>query len=304
MIPRKQERLGYFCLLTAIGLWSTVEVVTRTILTEVPPIQLAWIRFFVGGVFLCTLLSHDLKRRGLRIDRRILWFCLWVSVPGVVVSNIALQYSLQLTGAAVVATVYGASPLFVLALSRLLLREPMDFARVVGLCSGLAGIAVLSLGKPSSAFSLAGLVLALCAAGTFSLWTVLVKKSAGAFTGLPVTVLCFAFGVLFMTPFALLESEGIDWAVLQRHAGPILYLSVGGTGLAYWLYFKGLAHVDATRAASIILLKPPVAALLASAVLGEALTWNLLVSLGLIGAGLYGVFFWRRNSPQQNNKNA
>ncbi|MBL7646422.1 MAG: EamA family transporter [Candidatus Hydrogenedentes bacterium] len=290
--------------MTAIGLWSTVEVVTRTILTEVPPIQLAWIRFFVGGVFLSTLLSHDLKRRGLRIDRRILWFCLWVSVPGVVVSNIALQYSLQLTGAAVVATVYGASPLFVLALSRLLLREPMDFARVAGLCFGLAGIAVLSLGKPSPAFSLAGLLLALCAAGTFSLWTVLVKKSAGAFTGLPVTVLCFAFGVLFMTPFALLESEGIDWAVLQRHAGSILYLSVGGTGLAYWLYFKGLAHVDATRAASIILLKPPVAALLASAVLGEALTWNLLVSMGLIGAGLYGVFFWCRNSLRHNNKNA
>jgi drug/metabolite transporter (DMT)-like permease len=304
MNPRQQVRLGYFCLLTAIGLWSTVEVVTRTILTEVPPIQLAWIRFFVGGVFLCALLPRDLKRRGLKIDRRIVWFCLWVSVPGVVVSNIALQYSLQLTGAAVVATVYGASPLFVLALSRLLLREPMNIARVAGLCCGLVGIAVLSLGKPSATFSLFGLLLALCAAGTFSLWTVLVKKSAGAFAGLPVTVLCFAFGVLFMTPFAVLESEAVDWAALQRHAGPILYLSVGGTGLAYWLYFKGLEHVEATRAASIILIKPPAAALLAAAVLGEALTWNLLVSMGLIGTALYGVFFWRRYSPQPSNKNA
>ncbi len=297
MSPRKQERLGFLCLVIAIGLWSTVEVVTRTILTEVPPIQLAWIRFFVGGVFLSLLLPGDLKRRGLRLDRRIVWFCLWVSLPGVVISNIALQFSLQLTGAAVVATVYGASPLFVLALSRLLLRDPISPHRVVGLCCGLAGIAILSLGKPSATFSLFGLLLALCAAGNFSLWTVLVKKSAGAFAGLPVTALCFAFGVLFMTPFALVESEGIDWAALQRHAGPILYLSVGGTGLAYWLYFKGLEHVEATRAASIILIKPPAAALLAAAVLGEPLTWNLLVSMALIGAALYGVFFWQRRIP-------
>ncbi len=297
MNPRHQERIGFLCLVTAIGLWSTVEVVTRTILTEVPPIQLAWIRFFVGGIFLSVLLPGDLKRRGLRLDRRIVWFCLWVSLPGVVVSNIALQYSLQLTGAAIVATVYGASPLFVLALSRIVLREPMGLSRIAGLSCGLAGIAVLSLGKPSATFSLFGLVLALCAAGTFSFWTVLVKKSAGAFAGLPVTVLCFAFGVLLMTPFALFESEGVDWVALQRHAAPMLYLSIGGTGLAYWLYFKGLEHVDATRAASIILVKPPTAALLAAVALGEPLTWNLLVSMALIGVALYGVFFWKRWIP-------
>jgi drug/metabolite transporter (DMT)-like permease len=296
MNPRQQERLGLLCLFIAIGLWSTVEVVTRTILTEVPPIQLAWIRFFAGGLFLSVLLPRDLKRRGLTIDRRILWFCLWVSLPGVVVSNIALQYSLQLTGAAVVATVYGASPLFVLALSRILMQEPMTLPRIAGLSCGLAGIALLSLGTPSATFSVAGLLLALSAAGTFSLWTVLVKKSAGAFAGLPVTVLCFAFGVLFMTPFALLEGRAPDWAALQRHVGAILYLSIGGTGVAYWLYFKGLEHVEATRAASIILIKPPAAALLAAAVLGESLTWNLLLSMVLIGAALYGVFFWHRRT--------
>lgn len=293
MIQRKQERLGFACLLAAIGLWSTVEVVSRSILTEVQPIQLAWVRFLVGGIFLGALLPFDLKRRGLHLDRRIVFFCFWVSLPGVVLSNIALQYSLKYAGAAVVATIYGASPLFVLGLSRMLLGDRMTAPRIAGLCCGLLGIAVLSLGKPSSTFSLPGVALALCAAGAFSFWTVLVKKSAGAYGGLPVTVLCFAFGAAFMTPMAWLEGGGIDWRALVHHAGALLYLSIGGTGLSYWLYFKGLEHVDATRAASVILLKPPAAALLAAVCLGETLTWNVLISMTLIGAALYGVFFWR-----------
>jgi drug/metabolite transporter (DMT)-like permease len=294
MNPRNQTRLGYVCLIGAIGLWSTVEVVTRSILTEVQPIQLAWVRFLIGGLFLAALLPLDLRKRGLRLDRRIILFCLWVSIPGVVISNIALQYSLVHTGAAVVATIYGASPLVVMALSCLVLGESVTLPRTVGLSCGLLGVAVLSMGKHTDTFSLLGVALAICAAGAFSLWTVFVKKSAGPFAGLPITVLCFAFGVLFITPLALLEGKGIDVTALLHQAVPVLYLAIGGTALSYWLYFKGLEHVDATPAASMILLKPPVTAVLAYAWLGEPLTWNLLLAMLLIGAAIYGVFFWKR----------
>lgn len=294
MNSRTQTRLGYFCLIGAIGLWSTVEVVTRTILTEVQPIQLAWVRFLLGGILLGALLPFDLKKRGLRLDRRIVLFCLWISIPGVVISNIALQYSLVHSGAAVVATIYGASPLFVMGLSCLILGDHVTLPRLVGLCCGLLGVAVLSMGKHTDAFSLLGVAFALCAAGAFSLWIVFVKKSAGPFAGLPITVLCFAFGVLFMTPLALFEGKGIDLTALLHQAGLVLYLAIGGTALSYWLYFKGLEHVEATPAASMILLKPPVTATLAYVWLGEPLTWNLLLAMLLIGAAIYGVFFWKR----------
>ncbi len=294
MTPRKNERLGFLCLLGAIGLWSTVEVVTRTIHTEVQPIQLAWVRFLVGGAFLAALLPFELRRRGLRLNRDIVLFCLWMSWPGVVISNIALQYSLKHAGAAVVATVYGTAPLFVLGLSRVVLGDAMTIPRLAGLLSGLVGIVVLTLGKPSPNFSLLGVGCALCAVGSFSLWTVLVKKSAGVFAGLPITALCCCFGVLFMTPMAWLENSGFNLDAIAANAGPVLYLSIGGTGIAYWLYFMGLEHVDATRAMSVILLKPPLAALLATVWLGEPLTWNVFAAMALILVALYGVFIWDR----------
>lgn len=294
MNTRTNEPLGFLCLLGAIGLWSTVEVVTRMIHTEVQPIQLAWIRFLIGGAFLLALLPLRLRRRGLHLNRRIILFSIILCWPGIVISNIALQYSLTAAGAAVVATVYGTAPLFVLGLSRVFLGDPMTLPRVAGLICGFAGIALLSLGKPSPTFSLFGVACALVAVGSFSLWTVFVKRSAGPYAGLPVTALCCGFGVLFMTPLAWMENDGFNLSALLDNAGAVLYLAIGGTGIAYWLYFTGLEHVDATRAMSVILLKPPTAALLATFWLGEPLTWNIAVAMSLILLALYGVFIWDR----------
>lgn len=304
MNSRKKMRMGFLCLIGAIGLWSTVEVVSRSVLTEVEPVQLAWARFLVGGLFLGALLPMELRKRQIKLDRRIVWFCIWVSIPGVLVSNIALQFSLKYAGAAVVATIYGAAPLFALGLSRIMLGDPMTLPRIAGLCSGFLGIATLSLGRPSVTFSLLGVACALLATASFSFWTVCVKKYAGVFAGLPVTVLCFAFGVFFMTPLVGLESGGFDLTPLAHNAVPVLYLAIGGTGLAYWLYCMGLEHVDATRAMSVILLKPPTAALLAALFLGEPITWNLLAAMALIAAALFGVFFWdpRRRASQRRAK--
>ena len=300
MHTSRQESLGFLCLLGAIGLWSTVEVVTRTIHADVQPVLLAWIRFLIGGAFLLALLPGYLRRRGLHLNRHIVLLCVVLCLPGVVISNIALQYSLTAAGAAVVATVYGTAPLFVLGLSRVFLGDPLTVPRVAGLCFGLLGILLLSLGKPSPDFSLPGVACALLAAGSFGTWTVFVKRSAGSFAGLPVTALCCGFGVLFMTPLAWLENGGIPLAPLVDHAGAVLYLAIGGTGIAYWLYFTGLEHVDATRAMSVILLKPPVATVLAATFLGEPLTWNVLAALALILFALYGVFIWDRKRLQRN----
>ncbi len=294
MQTAKNTRLGFLCLISAIALWSTVEVVVRTLHDAIPPIQFAWVRFMLGGVFLLFLLPVELRRRKLPLTRKVVWFALWSSLPGIAISSIALQYGLTLAGAAVIATVYGAAPLFVMGLSRVIIGDKMTIPRVVGLLLGFLGILLLASGKPSPNFSLPGVACALLSVGSFCLWVVLVKKYAGPYAGLPITALSFLFGVLFMTPLMLWEGGGLEIAPLLAHPVPVVYLSIGTTGLAYWLYFMGLERIDATRAMSVILLKPPLAAGLAMMVLGEPLTWNVIGAMGLILAALYGVMVWDR----------
>ena len=293
----KNERWGFLCLITAIGLWSTVEVVIRTLHGAIAPIQFAWVRFLLGGVFLMLFLPLELRRRGLRLNASILRFAALVSLPGIAVSAVALQYGLTLAGAAVVATVYGAAPLIAMGMSRVLLGDTLTVPRVAGLLVGFLGILLLTLGKPSPTFSLAGVLCTLLSASAFCLWSVLVKKYAGPYSGLPITALSFFFGVLFLTPLVLWEGGGLHLEPLWANAMAVIYLAVGTTGIAYGLYFVGLQHVDPTRAMSVILLKPPVVAFLAIVFLGESLTWNVLVAMVLILAALYGVLIRDRRVP-------
>ena len=288
------ETRGFCYLVLGVGLWSTAEVVIRAIHTEIAPIQLAWVRFGIGGMLLLALMPGELRRRGLRLNRRILLHCSWLSLLGVVAMGVSYQFALKHAGASVVAAVFGVAPMLVFVFSRIFLGDPMTWPRFCGVVLGFLGIVILAMSKESPTFSLLGFSLTLLNAICFALFTVFVKKLAGRYAGLPVTALCFAFGTLYLTPMMLWEGDYRALEHLGRIWLPMLYLSIGTTGLAYLFYFQGLEKVDATRAISVILLKPPAAALLAAVFLGEAITWNLAASLVLILGGLYLVNLFQR----------
>ncbi len=68
----------------------------------------------------------------------------------------------------------------------------------------------------------------------------------------------------------------------------LLALGLLGTGLAYILYFRLIADLGAARASSVNYVVPVVAVVLGVLVLGEPVTWHLVVG-GAPGAGLDGV---------------
>lgn len=74
---------------------------------------------------------------------------------------------------------------------------------------------------------------------------------------------------------------GVAWVGTSAGVATALWLALGPTVLAYVLYGRGLAGVDAPTATSLSLAEPLTAAVLAVVVVGERPT-----SLGWLGAGL------------------
>ena len=62
----------------------------------------------------------------------------------------------------------------------------------------------------------------------------------------------------------------------------VLALGLLGTGLAYILYFRLIADLGAARASSVNYVVPVVAVVLGVLVLGEPVTWHLMVGGGLV----------------------
>lgn len=285
---------GFAYVLTAVLLWSTAEVVVRSLGDRITPLQLAWLRFTLGALCLLAALPFYLRARGPRLSWKLVRLAAWMAVIGVSFASISFQMALKYAGAGVVAAVYGTSPLMVLLMSALFLGDPLTRPRLFGVVTGFAGIVVLAMSEPSPTFSLLGLGLAVSTVGAFAVFTILVKRLAGIYAGLPLISLCALFGSLYLVPLVWWEADLTTLAHVPEIWPRLFYLGVFTTGAPYLLYFTGVDKVDTTEASSMILLKPPVATLLAWIVLGEPITWNLAVAVVLVLSGLYLVIWAQR----------
>ncbi len=294
--PVLSRTRGLAYVLIGTVLWSTAEVVVRLIVEDITPIQLGAARFFFGGAFLSLFLPYYLRKRGLTLSRDVLWKAAWMGLVGLTIGNICYQYSLQYTGAAVVATLFGANPLMVLVLSAVLLSERLRGPKSLGVVMGFVGILILAMSEESDTFSLFGFTLGIGFLFGFSLFTVLIKKHAGPYAGLPMITLCTMASAGYLIPLALLEGDTAVLANLEDIWLHVIYLGIGTTGLAYLFFFMGLEHVTPTEASSVLLLKPPLGTVLAAFWLGEAVPWNLPIAMAFILGGLYLVIWLQRRT--------
>jgi drug/metabolite transporter (DMT)-like permease len=95
-----------------------------------------------------------------------------------------------------------------------------------------------------------------------------------------------AVSAVAVVPLApVLEGGGpIDWA--PALLGALVYNWLIGTALCYWWWSKALAVMPAAQAGQIVCLVPITALLESAVIFGEPLSAGVLLSVGLIAAGL------------------
>ncbi len=286
-ILRHDTYAGLLLMFGAVIIWSFAEIGVRFVHEAGTPAQFVAIRVGIGALFLTAFLPFDMRARGLRFNPRIVFHGAWLGALGITAASFSFHTALEHTGAGVVAVTFGASPLLAFIFSRLVLGEPLTWPRLLGVMLGFAGICVLGMSEESFAFSLFGFSMAMVNVVLLSLFTVMVKRFGPPFEGLPFTWLCLCFGFLFILPVVAWEQDPAILSTGPKVWGILLLLGLGPTGVAYLMFYRGLQRTDPTMAMSTVLLKPPLATLMAFVLLGEPLTWNLAGALILVVGGLY-----------------
>lgn len=166
--------------------------------------------------------------------------------------------------------------------------ERLTARKAVGVALGFAGVATVIGLDALSGFDLTSLaqLAVLAAACSYALSAAYARH---ALKGLRPQVA--AAGMLtgssaMMVPLAL-AAEGVP---SLRYApevwGGILYLAVVASALAYLLYYRVLALAGAGNVGLVTLLVAPIAILLGTLVLGEALSSTAYLGFALLAAGL------------------
>jgi len=170
------------------------------------------------------------------------------------------------------------APAWVAVMARLFFHEPMDGAKVLAVALtilGAAGVSGVLSGGAGPSVGPRAITFGLLSGFTYALYYIFGKKFENTYATPTLFLYAMPVGALAMTPFFSFSAAPASawWACVC--------LALCSTYGAYSIYYAGLKHLEATRAAVAATLEPIVAAALAYAWYGE--TFNIP---GYIGSAL------------------
>jgi drug/metabolite transporter (DMT)-like permease len=284
----------YSQLVVTMFLWGLAWPVGRILVTGLPPISIAVLRYAIVVPVLFTILW--LKKNRLRIRRQWTVNLVVMGLLSTTAYQAFFLYGVTYAAASDDSLVIGVGPVLIAVLASFVLNEPLTRTKVAGLLSGLAGIAVISLLSPNTNVPnrLLGVTLVFGGATAYALYTVLLRKfiatnrannAEGALSSLSILAWISLFGWIFLIPFSLLEAPWTyNWSSTSWLG--ILYLALLSTVVGYFFYVEGVSKIGASRAAIFSNLVPVFGVISSILLLGEhASPWHG-VSFLLILAGV------------------
>jgi drug/metabolite transporter (DMT)-like permease len=275
-------------LLGTVVLWGWTFVATKLAVAALAPVTLLALRLAIGLPVLVPIALLRRARLGpLRGDRARL---------GVAAALLLLHFLVQITGirhtsATNTGWLVSTAPLFVAALSRLLLKERLGALGLAGLGVATAGILLLvSRGRPGELAWIrsVGDWLVLGSALTWALYTVTVRDLARRRDPVWLALLLLAPSLLVALVATALSPEPARLGALGLEVWlALLFLGVGGTALGHWWWQVGVARIGAARAGTFLYLEPVATSALAGPLLGEPLPVSTLAGGALVLAGVY-----------------
>lgn len=289
MMMTRLQLVGALCAFSAAAIWGGMYVVSDAVLQSVPPATLIVIRYVVA---LPVLLIAFLITRDRGIVRRDVALLAATSFVGFGVSLVAQFAGTALSTAAAGAMITSASPAFIVLFAWPLLREVPAPMKLLSLALATIGVLVITLlggqaASESARDPLLGNVLLGIAGVSWALYTVLARRLTLRYSTLAVTLGVTAFGIPFVVPVAAIElqTQTIKTLTPEIILG-IVYLGVGSTALALYLWNKSFELLDAATASLFFFAQPACGTLFSAIFLHEMLGPSFFFGAALIVLGV------------------
>ena len=199
----KRSYSGYLYIVLCAIIFSTMEVMLKTVHGVFAPMQITCLRFLIGGILLIPFALRSMKKKGAAFTRADVGFFALTGFLCVAFSMVLYQMAVTHTKASVVAVIFSCNPIFVTVLASLLLHERIHRNHLIALALEL--LAVLIIIDPLHAsLDPTGALLAIASALVFSFYSVVGKKRTPRFGGIAVTCFSFLFGSVELLAVLLL----------------------------------------------------------------------------------------------------
>lgn len=209
-----------------------------------------------------------------------------------------LSYTSPISAAVIMVT----TPIIVLILSAILIRERIKIRKVFGILLGLLGTGFLilygkSIGNATNATL--GNLLVFINAVSYALYLIVVKKLMDKYNAFTFVKWIYIFGLIMVLPFGLSEFRQIEWTGIPTGIlWEIAFVVVFTTFLTYLFNLVSMRELKPTTVAVFIYLQPLFATIYAISLRKDELTLVKIISAVLIFIGVYLVTQKKKSQSQ------
>jgi len=279
--------------LLAAMLVSLIYGVSFTIAKDVMPFYIKPFGFILLRVIGATILFWLVSFLGPKEKIQLQDFPRIVAAAlfGVAINMLTFFKGLSFTSPISAAVIMVTTPIIVLILSAIIMKEKIKARKILGILLGLFGTGFLilygkSVGNATNA--MLGNFLVFINAVSYALYLIIVKKLMDKYNAFTFVKWIYTFGLLMVLPFGWSESQEIQWqAIPTLILWEIGFVVVFTTFLTYLFNLVSMRELKPTTVAVFIYLQPLFATVFAMSLGKDHLTWVKVASAVLIFVGVF-----------------
>lgn len=261
-----------FYILGSAFFFSTMEVTLKIAAADMDALQLTFIRFMAGGLFLLPFALREMKKNKVSLNVKDYLYMFMLGIICIPVSMVFFQLGVMYSNASTAAVIFCVNPIFTMLFAHFIIAEHMNKKKGAALI--IAALGIIFMIEPwdmPEGNSVKGIVYIIFAALTFGIYSVLGKKSIAKIGSITQTAISFIMGSGVLLAVNIFFDAPIFYGIGRSDILIILYISVGVTGLGYLFYFMAIHKSDAATGSIVFFIKPALAPVFAVIIMGEHL---------------------------------
>ena len=281
---------GHVAMFAACVLFGLMSPLAKAVLDgRVDALTLTMLRLAGAAVvfWIASLFVHRERVTWADLGRMFI-----ASMLGVVLNQLTFIVGVSLTSPIDATVITTTTPIFVMLIAALYLREPITGKKVLGVLTGATGALLLILSGARAVAhtgsSVEGNLLCLASQLSFATYFVLFKKMISRYTPITLMKWMFLYATVCCLPFCWSSVQQVPWsAVGSGDWWRIGYVVLGGTFVGYLLMPIGQKNLRPTVASSYNYTQPMVASLVSVWMGLDHFGWVKVGAMVLVFTGVF-----------------
>ena len=303
----KDKWQGHFAILATNFIFGLNTPIAKTIVPDwISPYALTLVRMSFATLIFWSVGLFSKKEQ---VTYRDLVTIFFGALFGLVGAQLSFANALRYTSPVNISIIAAMTPVAVMLLAALVLKEPITLKKAAGVLIGASGALLIIMQSTAVSSSKEGNMIGnlLCVVNviTYALYLVITRPVSQRYT--PVTLMkwMFLFSALISIPLGISDlpkakvfSDATSLNIILR----LFYIVIMATGIAYFLVPMALKRIRPTTVSMYNNVQPIVASIIAIMIGQDTLSWDKPIAACLVFTGVYLVTQSKSREEIEKNK--